>query len=118
MKPLYRKMVYLASATAPTYGTSGLMRGTLARLTVGSYLDQIPGVITSVKFTVDNNVPWEIAMGQPEGVETDVQVLPMVLDCSISFKPIHDFAPQTGLYHFFTNSHKGPKFFEPGETIK
>jgi hypothetical protein len=118
MRPLYRKMVYLASATAPTYGTSGLMRGTLARLTVGSYLDQIPGVITSVKFTVDNNVPWEIAMGQPEGVETDVQVLPMVMECSVTFKPIHDFAPQTGLHHFFTNSHKGPKFFEPGETIK
>jgi hypothetical protein len=111
MRPLYRKMVYLASATAPTYGTSGLMRGTLARLTVGSYLDQIPGVITSVKFNVDNNVPWEIAMGQPEGVENDVQVLPMVMECSISFKPIHDFAPQTGLYHYFTNSHEGVKFF-------
>lgn len=118
MRPLYRKMVYLASSTAPTYGVSGLMRGTLARLTVGSYLDQIPGVITSVKFTVDNNVPWEIAMGQPEGVENDVQVLPMVMECSVAFKPIHDFAPQTGLHHFFTNSHKGPKFFEPGETIK
>ena len=111
MRPLYRKMVYLASATAPTYGTSGLMRGTLARLTVGSYLDQIPGVITSVKFNIDNNVPWEIAMGQPEGVENDVQVLPMVMECSISFKPIHDFAPQTGLYHYFTNSHEGVKFF-------
>jgi hypothetical protein len=118
MRPLYRKMVYLASATAPTYGTSGLMRGTLARMTVGSYIDQIPGVITSVKFTVDNNVPWEIAMGQPEGVEEDVQVLPMVMECSISFKPIHDFAPQTGLHHFFTNSHQGPKFFEPGEAIE
>jgi PHP family Zn ribbon phosphoesterase len=56
-------------------------------------------------------VPWEIAMGQPEGVENDVQVLPMVMECSISFKPIHDFAPQTGLYHYFTNSHEGVKFF-------
>lgn len=115
MRPLYRKMVYLASSTAPTYGASGLMRGTLARITIGSYLDQIPGVITSVKFTVDNNVPWEIAMGQPEGVENDVQVLPMVIECSVSFKPIHDFAPQTGLHHYFTNSHAGPKFFEDGE---
>jgi PHP family Zn ribbon phosphoesterase len=56
-------------------------------------------------------VPWEIAMGQPEGVENDVQVLPMVMECSISFKPIHDFAPQTGLYHYFRNSHEGVKFF-------
>jgi len=111
MRPLYRKMVYLASATAPTYGTSGLMRGTLARVTIGSYLDEIPGIITSVKYTLVNEAPWEIAMGQPENVETDVQVLPMVMDCSIAFKPIHDFAPQTGLKHYFTNSHAGVKFF-------
>ena len=111
MRPLYRKMVYLASATAPTYGEAGLMRGTLARITVGSYLDQIPGVITSVKYNLVDEAPWEIAMGQPEGVETDVQVLPMLMDCSISFKPIHDFAPQTGLKHYFTNSHAGVKFF-------
>ena len=116
MKPLYRKMIYLASSTAPTYGTSGLMRGTLARITVGSYLDQIPGVITSVKYTISNEVPWEIAMGQPEGVEGDVQVLPMVMECSISFKPIHDFAPQTGLYPYFTDSHGGSKFVDGDDT--
>jgi hypothetical protein len=108
MKPLYKKMVYLASSTAPTYGTSGLMRGTLARLTIGSYFSQIPGVITSVKFTLDNEAPWELAMGNPDGgagsnKDDDVQELPMVLNCSVSFKPIHDFAPQTGLFHYFTN---------------
>jgi hypothetical protein len=126
MKPLYRKMVYLASATAPTYGTSGLMRGTLARMTVGSYLAQIPGVITSVKFTLDNNTPWEIAMGNPDGgggntTDDDVQELPMMLKCSVSFKPIHDFAPQTGLYNYFTSPKplNGSKpFFTEGETIK
>jgi hypothetical protein len=26
-----------------------------------------------------------------------------MLKCTISFKPIHDFAPQTGLQHYFTN---------------
>lgn len=117
MKPLYRKMVYLASATAPTYGgsSSKFMRGTVAKITVGSYFDQIPGVITSVKYSLIDGTPWEIAMGQPEGVETDVQVLPMVMQCSVSFKPIHDFAPQTGFYNYFTNSHEGVRFFEQGE---
>jgi len=105
MRPLYRKMVYLASTTAPTYGgENNFMRGTVVRLTLGSYFSQIPGVITSVKYTVDNNAPWEIAMANPEaGTDDDVQELPMVLKCSISFKPIHDFAPQTGLQHYFTN---------------
>ena len=105
MRPLYRKMVYLASTTAPTYGgENNFMRGTVVKLTLGSYFSQIPGVITSVKYTVDNNAPWEIAMSNPEvGTDDDVQELPMVLKCSISFKPIHDFAPQTGLQHYFTN---------------
>ena len=117
MKPLYRKMVYLASSTAPTYGgsSSKFMRGTVAKITVGSYFDQIPGVITSVKYSLVDGTPWEVAMGQPEGVETDVQVLPMIMQCSVSFKPIHDFAPQTGFYHYFTNSHEGVRFFEEGE---
>jgi hypothetical protein len=104
MKPLYRKMVLLASSTAPTYGGQGFMRGTVARITVGSYFSQIPGVITSVKFNLIDGMPWEIAMQNPEaGTDDDVQELPMGLQCSISFKAIHDFAPQTGLLHYFTN---------------
>lgn len=104
MKPLYRKMVLLASSTAPTYGGQGFMRGTVARITVGSYFSQIPGVITSVKFNLIDGMPWEIAMLNPEaGTDDDVQELPMGLQCSVSFKAIHDFAPQTGLLHYFTN---------------
>lgn len=104
MKPLYRKMVLLASSTAPTYGGQGFMRGTLARLTVGSYFTQLPGVITSVKYSLIQDMPWELSMQSPEqGGDSDVQELPMGLQCSVSYKVIHDFAPQTGLYHYFTN---------------
>lgn len=110
MKPLYRKMVYLASATAPTYGGEGFMRGTIARLTVGSYFDQLPGVITSVKYNLIEDMPWEIAMQQPEGNESGVQELPMGLECTVAFKVIHDFAPQTGLYHYFTSNEKAKDY--------
>ena len=107
MKPLYRKMVYLASSTAPTYGGSGgstFMRGTLARLTIGSYFSQLPGVITGVSYTLDKDSPWEIAMNNPEiTTDDDMQELPMVLTCSVTFKVIHNFAPQTGLYHYMTS---------------
>ena len=104
MKPLYRKMVLLASSTAPTYGGEGFMRGTLARLTVGSYFTQLPGVITSVKYSLIQDMPWELSMQSPEqGGDSDVQELPMGLQCNVSYKVIHNFAPQTGLYHYFTN---------------
>ena len=115
---IYRKMVYLASITAPTYGgVGGFMRGTLARVTVGSYFDQIPGVITSVKYSQIDGMPWEIALGQPEGQEADVQELPMGLQCSISFKPIHDFAPQTGFHHYFTSTDEDVTFFEEDKYV-
>lgn len=119
MKPLYKKMVYLASATAPTYGgmMTKYMRGTFARMTVGSYLDQIPGVITSVKYNLIDDMPWEIAMGQPEGVEPESQVLPMGMQCSVTFKPIHDFAPQTGLYPYFTNANEEPRYFTEQDAV-
>ena len=121
MKPLYRKMVYLASTTAPTYGDSAFMRGTVVKLTLGSYLTQVPGVITSIKYAWQTDYPWEIAMKSPESGESDVQELPMILDCSVSFKPIHDFAPQTGLYHYFTskntNQPGASPFFTEAEQI-
>lgn len=113
LRPLYRKMVYLASSTAPTYGSvGGFMRGTLARLTVGSYFDQIPGVITSVKYSLIDDIPWEIAMSQPEGGEKGVQELPTGLQCSIAFKPIHDFAPRTGFQYYFTSKEPEKAFFD------
>ena len=111
LKPLYKKMVYLASTTAPTYSGQGFMRGSLVRLSLGSYFSQLPGVLTSVKYSWDKEYPWEIALGSPEGAEGDVQELPMVLNCSISFKAIHDFAPQTGLKHYITNPEPGVSFF-------
>lgn len=103
MKPLYKKMVYLASSTAPTYSET-FMRGSIARVTVGSYFHKIPGVITSVKYSLVDGGQWELAMRNPEsGIDDDVQELPMILQCTVSFKPIHDFAPQTGLYHYTTS---------------
>lgn len=116
MRPLYRKMVLLASATAPTYGEQGFMRGTFVRLSLGSYFNQIPGVLTSVKYTWNTDYPWEIALSEPEGGEGGVQELPMVMDCSISFKPVHDFVPQTGLYNYITSKDK-QQFFNNGDQI-
>lgn len=129
MRPLYRKIVYLASTTAPTYN-DGLMRGTFVKLTVGDYLMNMPGIITSVNYSWDQNYPWEIALSNPEAgtgqtkVDEDMQELPMVLNCSINFTPIHKFAPETGLRHYITQppgsggTAKTPFFDTSGNIIK
>ena len=120
MFPLYRKMVMLASATAPTYGDGNFMKGTIVGVTVGDYLHRQYGVLNSVNYSWRTEYPWEIAMQNPEGdTDDDQQELPMVMDCSVQFTPIHNFVPQTGMYHYFTsndpNNRGKQKVFEEGK---
>ena len=103
MKPLYRKAATLASVTAPTYGQGGrFMRGSIAKVTVGDYIYEQPGIIDSVQYTWQKDYPWEISFQNPEGGDNS-QILPHVLDVSLSFKVIHDFLPETGINPFITN---------------
>jgi len=105
MRPLYEKIIWLASATAPTYASGGqFMRGTITKITVGDYIYEQPGVLNSVNYTWNVEYPWEIAMTQPEQLGKDdfEQELPMVLDCQIDFTPIHTFTPVTGLKSYIT----------------
>lgn len=123
MQPLYQKMVFLASSTAPTY-SANFMRGTLVNLTVGDYVYNMPGFIEQINYTWQTDYPWEVAMSKPEGLgqDDDMQELPHVLDCQVNFRPIHPFTPQTGLYHYITNPGFGGKpktnlfFAEEGQT--
>jgi len=96
MKPLYRKMAALASVTAPTYGGDGkFMRGTIAKVTVGDYIYEVPGIIESVNYTWNTDYNWEIAYQNVEGqTDDDMQELPQIMDCSLTFKPIHNFVPE------------------------
>jgi len=122
LKPVYKKLVYLASTTAPNYSTSDLMRGTYVRLTLGDYLADVPGIITSVSYSWNTSYPFEISLGKTDyrkniqdgGVNTDLtqaQQLPHVLDCSLTFIPIHTFTPATGLKHFITNPEQSDSQF-------
>jgi hypothetical protein len=98
MKPLYRKLNYLATTLAPDYETpgSGVMRGNFIRVSIGALLDRVPGFLTSMDIKWQKDYPFEIAIANPETGETDseMQVLPHVLDISCNFTPIHDFVPR------------------------
>ena len=94
MMPLYRKLNFLVSQTAPDYkGTR--MRGNFVKVTIGSLLDRTPGIINSVNLSWQKDYPFEIAIDSPEnGRDTEMQVLPHVLDVSVSFTPVHNFLPK------------------------
>jgi len=94
MMPLYRKLNYLVSQTAPEY-KKGRMRAGFVRLTIGSWCDRIPGFIQNINLSWQKDYPWEISIDSPEGgQDTDMLVLPHVLDVSVTFLPIHNFTPQ------------------------
>lgn len=111
MEPLYKKIVLLASSTAPSYNSEGVMRGTLVKMTVGDYLSSMPGYISNVNYTWDKNYPWEVNDSRLNSLYPEQQ-LPHVLDCSIQFTPIHTFAPQTGYFHYITRKGDGEMFAE------
>ncbi len=97
MMPMYNKLNYLQSVMAPNYTPAGYYFGNLIKLHVGAYLYDVPGVLTSLTYTIPQEAPWEIAIGNEDEKAQDkgsIQVLPHIINVSLSFKPIHQFAPK------------------------
>jgi len=86
LNPIYEKLNLLVGGTAPTYGQDGLfMRGTLLKLTIGDYLREQNGFLTSVTLTWNTDYPWEISGNLK---------VPHLLDVTCEFTPIHSFNPE------------------------
>lgn len=95
MKPLYQKLNYLMSTFTPDYSSKLKMRGNIAKLTVGDYLYQQPGIFTDIKLSGFMDTHWEIGMDEPEGGDASNQYeVPKHIKVSLSFKPIHNFLPR------------------------
>ena len=93
--PMYKKLNYLASTLAPDYTAAGFMRGNLVRLTVGGYLYEQPGFITSLTYDIPDTSTWEIAIDAEGGSDGSVKELPHVIKVTgFSFTPIHTFLPE------------------------
>ena len=106
MMPLYRKLNYLVSNTAPEY-SGNRMRTPYMKLTVGSMVDRVPGVLNSVSLSWQKDYPWEIAIDGPEGGnDKHMLVLPHVLDVSVQFTPIHNFLPEKSINSPFILPHE------------
>ena len=97
--PLYRKLNYLVSNTAPEYSAMGRMVTPFMRLTVGHWCDRIPGVLNSVGLSWQKDYPWEVSRDE------DVLILPHVLDVTVGFTPIHNFIPEKGISSPFILPH-------------
>ena len=93
--PMHQKLNYLASSLTPYYSDIGYMGGNLVSLTLGGYLYEQPGIITSMTLDVPQESPWEIAIPVSGGEEKDVKELPHIIKVTnVQFIPIHTFTPQ------------------------
>ena len=111
--PMYQKLNYLASTLTPDYSKSlGYMRGNLATLTVGGYLYEQPGIITSLSYNIPEESPWEIAIPTKSGASNNngilsdrsVKEMPhMIKVTGFNFIPIHEFVPRTQQNKFDSN---------------
>ena len=94
--PMYKKLNYLASSLAPDYTEAGFMRGNLVRITMGGYLYEQPGYLTSLNYTIPQESPWEIGINAEGGYDESVKELPHIITVGLEFTPIHKFVPQKG----------------------
>jgi len=107
--PMYQKLNYLASVTAPDYSVNGYMRGNLIELTVGGYLYNQVGIMKGINYTVPMDSPWEIAIDEFGNSDSSVKELPFMIKVSgFSFIPIHNFVPQVQKNQFKETNNIGP----------
>ena len=99
--PMFTKLNFLASSLAPDYGTNGFMKGNMVRMTVGGYLYEVPGVLTSLSYTIPDDTTWEIAIDEDGNIDPSVKELPHRINVSLGFTPIQDFLPsrQNNIYN-------------------
>ena len=104
--PMYKKLNHLASTLAPDYSPNGYMRGNLVQLTIGGYLYEQPGFITSLTYEMGEDSPWEIGIGSTDGSEDGtVKELTQIIKVSgFTFTPIQKFIPRKQELTFSTNA--------------
>jgi hypothetical protein len=70
----------------PSFTSSQRMIGPLVRLTLGDILWRMPGYISALTMTVDDNTPWEINLFKDEKLAR----VPHVIECAVTYRVIGD----------------------------
>ena len=92
LTPLYDKLNFFVSSTAPSYNENNtFMRGIYSKITIGDYLQAVPGFFKNISLSWDKSYPWEI--GFPTDDENEILRNPTVLNVSTTYQPVHDFNP-------------------------
>ena len=129
MKASWRKLNYLAGYTAPEYTSAGFIRAPLCRLNIGNLFKKMPGYISSLSYTFDNQgSTWETAHleGDRYNNTTDATVrnesapgvlqLPKTIQVAVGFVPIGVYRPEKYgvFYPLYDDRTNSPSSIETG----
>jgi hypothetical protein len=102
MNGMYQKLNYLASSLAPYYTKQGYMAGNLVKLTVGNYIYEQVGFISSITYDIPEESSWELSLTPGIKVaknEANPDELPFMIKVTgFKFTPIHKFRPEINKY--------------------
>jgi hypothetical protein len=87
LSTMYTQLNVLASSLAPTYTGQGYMAGNLHSLTIGNYVYEQPGILTSLTYDITEDSPWEVDPG--------IQLPFYIKVTGMKFIPIHRFRPES-----------------------
>ena len=116
---MYDKLNFLASSLAPEYldnSSSGYMAGNIAYITVGGYIDDQPGIITSLDYTIPEESTWEIGIdvkGEKSNPK-NVRQLPHIIRVSLNFTPIQKFRPEKQSFEEDIPGTNSTRLLQPG----
>jgi hypothetical protein len=85
---MYNQLNTLVSSLAPTYTTGGYMAGNIHQLTIGDYVKNQYGIISSMNLQIMDESPW--------GIDEGLQLPYYIKVTGIKFTPIHNFRPSYG----------------------
>ena len=92
-----RRLNYLVSSLAPSYSEVGIMRGNFAKMTIGDYLMDTPGIISNINVEIPTESPWETGRDKNGTFSGNYDRLPyMVRVTGLTFLPIQNFVPRLG----------------------
>jgi hypothetical protein len=99
---MYSQLNVLAASLAPTYSGWGYMSGNIHKLTIGDYVKDQPGILTSLTYSITTESPW--------GIEDNKKPF-YIKVTGVKFIPIHEFRPE-----YKPNSNKFEPIYQPGSS--
>lgn len=97
---MWDQLERLANTTVPQYSYTQKMKGPLIKFTLGNWFINTPAFIKSLTYTVDNDTPWEINLGNSDiygenATKDNVGELPMYVSITANLQIFGDVRPET-----------------------